>query len=693
MVFRKRKVKAETKMAAEDHGCTGKRLAGTLKWGQCSLTEIVLVIVLVVAAGICFYRTGGTTVVIKALDSSVGDVIFRGVNVDGTFYHGSLLVTDRGNWERDSYLCTSTDDTPLEIRVPYGKERAIVFNIGPERGQAEVKTKNDDLTLDLWREDQPDFDQQAFEIKGENGYLSTACAVVCTLVLLVFLLILRRRFYRYIPWKTVEYLFLACLIPLVFAVLYHLSFSSTPKIPEKMGIYGWDAAIYHLVGKGWLDGYVPYRDLFEQKGPLTFFVYTIGELINSQWGIFLLQITSLWISTVFAYRIAKLFVSIPKAMISAVVTLTFYVLVMDEGAIVEDFNLPVLMISTYLIVKYLKHVDENVEHPPKYAFVYGIACAVSLYMRVTNCVAICCFVAYITILLICKKKYSNLLKNIVGFVLGGCVVILPLVIYFASQGALDDMLEMYLYQLHYTNTAVNASGKTLGELKTILTYLSPVIVCALFALEKKNFRIPVILCAAVIVYMMKDLYLFPHYYIIYVVFVPIAVSWFFEDTTRLNAIPVRYSFSFCAISVSFALYILLQIGTFASGRYTWIEEMHNSKEPSEHVQKYEELFQLVPSEDRDKIVAYNINCDWWLINDAYPCQRQVFSTKVAFDWWPEMRQECLEFYRSPEARWVVVEGELEEGEMSEIFSTDYILYKSLYIDEYGEALSLYKKIQ
>ena len=56
-----------------------------------------------------------------------------------------------------------------------------------------------------------------------------------------------------------------------------------------------DANTYLTMGRGLLHGVVPYRDLFDHKGPLLYFVYALGALLSPSgfFGIYLLQAAAL----------------------------------------------------------------------------------------------------------------------------------------------------------------------------------------------------------------------------------------------------------------------------------------------------------------------------------------------------------------------------------------------------------------
>ena len=66
-----------------------------------------------------------------------------------------------------------------------------------------------------------------------------------------------------------------------------------------------DSNCFFTVGKGMMQGKVPYRDLFEQKGPLLYFIHGLASLISfdSFLGVFFFEILSFGIFLWFSYRI------------------------------------------------------------------------------------------------------------------------------------------------------------------------------------------------------------------------------------------------------------------------------------------------------------------------------------------------------------------------------------------------------
>lgn len=655
--------------------------------------KIITCLLITIFATMCFlYLSPGFKVTITPTNAVPGSIVFRGALVDGNWFHGSALF-ESGNWKfaEENKVCVSVDTSPMVARIPYGKEVAVVFTVGPNQGVVEIEYNSKDLTFDCWNESLIG-NGGGFFITPPNEFIRTfifGSLVFLTLIIFGYLV----QYFDCIKKdKIFECLFFVSLIPLVFSVIYNLSLSSTPKIPEEAFFYGWsDAAVYKLLGKGWLNGLIPYKDIFEQKGPLIFFVYMLGEWIDENWGVFLIQTVSVWVSIVFSYYIAKVISGKGTGIIASLATLFFYALIIsnDEGALVEDFNLPFLMVSTYLVVKYYSNENGNIEHPARYAFMHGITFGASLCLRITNCIAICCFVFCITVSLLAGKKLRNLFKNIGTFLCGVACVILPFIIYFWSNGALSGLADGYLFQFQYT--VRDLQPKNNDEWKLFLIYLSPVLSCALLSFERKqSYRISMVISAIAIVLLMNKLSLFDHYYIAHIIFVPVALAWFILPPKHDGKIIFRYKF----VYLFFTIVIFLSISNFG---FKSIKNMRGTIDiisispAGEYVIKSQEIGNLIPEDDRDKVLGYNLRTDWWLINDLFPCQRFYGGSDWGFSVWPKTLDESVEFYSSLDAEWIVTFGDVGCAEIADIINRFYVQTTSVHIDTYDCWLTLYQK--
>ena len=230
--------------------------------------------------------------------------------------------------------------------------------------------------------------------------------------------------------------------------VFLFSYSTSPLYPT---YYGNDSAQFQTIGKCWLKGAVPYRDLFDHKGPWIFFINMLGYLLTgTKYGIFLIQIVCMWISLYFLYKTAKYGLHrTGYALGTVLVSMFFLFLNYGEANLTEEYCLPFICASAYYIYVYFN--EEYHQHSPRAAFLYGMAFCVCFYTRVTNCVLVAAGVLAITVSLIRYREFKNLWQNILGFLGGTLSVFLPFAVYFATQGALGDMLYgTLLYNLVYS---------------------------------------------------------------------------------------------------------------------------------------------------------------------------------------------------------------------------------------------------
>lgn len=229
--------------------------------------------------------------------------------------------------------------------------------------------------------------------------------------------------------------------------VFLFSYSTSPLYPT---YYGNDSAQFQTIGKCWLKGAVPYRDLFDHKGPWIFFINMLGYLLTgTKYGIFLIQIVCMWISLYFLYKTAKYGLHrTGYALGTVLVSMFFLFLNYGEANLTEEYCLPFICASAYYIYVYFD--EEYHQHSPRAAFLYGMAFCVCFYTRVTNCVLVAAGVLAITVSLIRYREFKNLWQNILGFLGGALTVFLPFAVYFATQGALGDMLYgTFIFNLTY----------------------------------------------------------------------------------------------------------------------------------------------------------------------------------------------------------------------------------------------------
>ena len=115
-----------------------------------------------------------------------------------------------------------------------------------------------------------------------------------------------------------------------------------------------DANTYLTMGRGLLQGAVPYRDLFDHKGPLLYLLYALGAVLHPAgfYGVFVLQMLALAGTLYALYRTARCLGAAPAAALVCACALPVFLLsagiyyLPDQldygGGSAEEFCLPLM---------------------------------------------------------------------------------------------------------------------------------------------------------------------------------------------------------------------------------------------------------------------------------------------------------------------------------------------------------------
>lgn len=449
------------------------------------------------------------------------------------------------------------------------------------------------------------------------------------------------------------------------------SYSSSPLYDT----YGGDSSIFMLIGKGILNGKVPYLDLFDHKGPLLFFIEALGQsIIPDRLGIFILQIANLTLCLIFLSKISNLFISSKKSIIPILSFILILMITMRNGNISEEYSLIFIIISLYLALKY--YLSESIEHNYRYSFIYGI-CFMSLFLIKMNAIIPIAMIVFIILVdLILKKQYKNIFMNALAFIGGLAVVLIPISIYFIYHDALYEMIYgTLLFNFKYMGVGTGRLpliNLIAQQMMTLLPTIIPSIAIVLLCRKEKKCRLIVFIIAfSISFYFTINT---GHKYIYYHV---------------LNAIPfslgvmllIKY-FEVNKNSYKFIKLSLIFITSMSITLYAYIgrDILNILKSQSESTYNIEakELADNIPINERNDVLGYNTSSQWFMATDILPITR--FYTNQ--DWWNLFDNivtteiEALLINNTP--KWIITPNveDIQDKDIKEIIKNDYILIYS-----------------
>jgi len=238
---------------------------------------------------------------------------------------------------------------------------------------------------------------------------------------------------NYINYKKIIKYLLLLLLATGFLLIFSLW--TTPLYPSW---YGCDASFFTMAGRGILSGWVPYEDFFDLKGPYFFFLEALGQLFaHGRNGAFVLQVIALFTALVLMIKTCRMFISKKKTFFVIAVFLIMHVATLWGGNTLEEYMLPLNLLSIYLVLKDMKNLDDIRGFS---ALICGVCFSVILFAKVTVASPIIGLVLAILFYFIRRKQYMKLITFLVYAFLGVLIGTTPLFIYFFANHALSDML-------------------------------------------------------------------------------------------------------------------------------------------------------------------------------------------------------------------------------------------------------------
>ena len=232
-----------------------------------------------------------------------------------------------------------------------------------------------------------------------------------------------------------------------------------PISPWHMPFVGRDSGVFLYIGWRILNGELPYRDVWDHKPPVIFYIDALGLALTKQtrWGVWMIEAVGLLIATFVGYRLLRrVFGKIPALLSSVLWTLTL-VFVIEGGNFTTEYTLPLQFLALYLFF-----TAYNTEKSIWRWFLLGMIGAVAFFTKQT---AIGIWLA-ITIFLIVDRlrsnRVGNLIRELLLLSLGALPVFVFIVLFFVAHDAFWPFWDAsFRYNFVYVTVITNISDRLL----------------------------------------------------------------------------------------------------------------------------------------------------------------------------------------------------------------------------------------
>ena len=243
-----------------------------------------------------------------------------------------------------------------------------------------------------------------------------------------------------------------------------------------------DANAFFTVGKSWFNGVLPYKELFEQKGPFLYLIYGIGYLISNRTfhGVFIIEVIFFSIFLYYVHKIFHLYFDKKYSLfilpiIAFLTTTTEYFV---HGGSSEEFALPLIAISLYY---YFKHFKEK-ELTKKEIFINGLLAGLVLMMKYTILGFWIGFCLFILINYLRKKEFKKTVIFCIFFLLGMLIPFIIGLVYFLINNGLKEFIEVY-FKFNMTSYIDDNNSGIIGRIVcSFLIYINKISILSIIPL-------------------------------------------------------------------------------------------------------------------------------------------------------------------------------------------------------------------
>ena len=209
-----------------------------------------------------------------------------------------------------------------------------------------------------------------------------------------------------------------------------------------------DVNCFFTLGRGIIHGKVPYRDLYEQKGPLLYLIFALAALISEKTfvGAWIIESVMASVFSVFSWKTAKLFVTPARftiALVPVMTSLIYTVYLFNFGGNAEELCFPLITVAFYIGLRSIVKGDGLPEN--RDAVVCGLITAALFWIKYTFTGFMAGFCIYILALAVKRKSFARLWSLVWRFLCGFTIVTVPIILYFLVNGSVKYLWEGYFY--------------------------------------------------------------------------------------------------------------------------------------------------------------------------------------------------------------------------------------------------------
>ena len=237
------------------------------------------------------------------------------------------------------------------------------------------------------------------------------------------------------------------LIPL-FASMLGTIVALFPSNPNNMTLPSRDSGVFLYVGWRLLNGAVPYRDVWDHKPPLIYFMDALGLSLtpHSLWGIWFLRVIFISFTLFVICKLLDREFGIYAALAGTMILTSGLLTILEKGNVTEEYALVFQAFGFLLFINAWRE-----KFPIRSSLWMGLLGGLAFNFKQTTIGIWVTYGLFLLVIRLLQRKFP--VKGLVVLTAGWLTPSLVLVVYLASQHALRDFWEQaFLYNFVYIGT-------------------------------------------------------------------------------------------------------------------------------------------------------------------------------------------------------------------------------------------------
>ncbi|MBQ7541056.1 MAG: hypothetical protein IJT44_02055 [Clostridia bacterium] len=469
-----------------------------------------------------------------------------------------------------------------------------------------------------------------------------------------------------------------------------------------------DVSCFYLIGRGILNGKIPYLDYIDNKGPVTYLIYAAAARIGCfPWDVFGMGLLCVFLSLLGIYVICRR-LEIRGFYWVQLLFLISYALICPEGGYTEDLAIP-FCIWSFLIVADSFKKDRQDAFVLHYGYCFAILFWLCAMTRVNNAVPIAAAAVCVGVRLFAEKKFKQFGFLVLSFLFGSIIVVTPVVLWLSKHRALKECLnQIFLNNFKY-NSAANVESKReiffSGTFAVGFYFILAVcLICIIFSWRTNKQNCAFLRRSALFITVISALSglsftrSFSHYLLC--LLPALTFCLFLPFAGQVKSSPHKQKWLACVIVFGLCtcgVFVFNGIGTMANGCYNAIGMAsavlhHDRIQKEEWLTDWEEFVESIPEDERDSVLGVNVNPQWFIFSGLEPCKRMFICPNLFTSLSPEYAKEYEGYFQTDPPKWLIttqITGYYYVPGLSEVLSEKYQLIEPIGHSDLFNLLHIY----